>query len=52
MRLQIWRRTLNLLLLGPVAVWGWEWFIFIPSLWSRFGPGLSTLYFSLWDGCL
>jgi hypothetical protein len=20
-------------------------------LWSLFGPGLSTFYFNLWDGC-
>src|SRR5882762_9972530 len=51
MRLHIWRRTQNLPGLGPEAVWGWERFFFIPSLWSLFGSGLSTFYFSLWDGC-
>jgi len=32
-----------------VAVLDWECFLFIPSLWSLFGPGLSTFYFNLWD---
>ena len=32
-----------------MAVLDWECLFFIPSLWSLFGPGLSTFYFNLWD---